>query len=442
MYSIDWAGLLSRSAGRPAVAGETPVAQGRLALLARWFAVPHVSSTVWCLGVTSLLTDVSSEMVSSILPVYLLVHLRLTPLTFGLVDGLYQGFAALVRVAGGFAADRWRSHKAIASAGYGLSAACKLGLLAAGNVWSLVAVTIAIDRTGKGIRTAPRDALISLSTAPSALATAFGVHRALDAAGAMLGPIVAFLLLTARPGAFDAVFVASFSIAMIGLGVILFFVDGSRHTKREGRPSPTMSAALGLLWTSRFRSLLFAGGLVALATVSDSFVFLTLQRQVEFGAGYFPLLYVGVAASHCLLAMPLGRIADRFGRARIFIAGHCVLLLVYAVLVAPGSDGLRLVAAVLLFGAYYAATDGVLAALASSTLAQDCRGSGLALLATVTNVGRLLASVLFGAIWTWFGLTNAIVLFGVALGLAVATAAPALRAAAAPEESAPADLKG
>jgi MFS family permease len=440
MYSIDWTGLLSRSAtGRTTVAGELPIAQGRLGLLARWFAVPRVSSTVWCLGLTSLLTDVSSEMVSSVLPVYLLLHLRLTPLTFGVVDGLYQGFAALVRVGGGFAADRWRSHKGVAAAGYGLSAACKLGLLAAGNAWTLVAATIAIDRTGKGIRTAPRDALISLSTAPSALATAFGVHRALDAAGAMLGPVVAFLLLMALPGAFDAVFVVSFCVAMIGLAVILFFVDGSRHVTGDAKPSPTMAEAFGLLWTARFRSLLLAGGLVALATISDSFVFLTLQRQVGFGAGYFPLLYVGVAATHCLLAMPLGRIADRFGRARTFIAGHGVLLLVYAVLVAPGADVPRLMVAVLLFGVYYAATDGVLAALASSTLAQDCRGSGLALLATVTNVGRLLASVLFGAVWTWFGLTNAIVLFGAALAVAIGMASPALRAACAPEQSVAAD---
>ena len=146
---------------------------------------PGVSRTVWCLGLTSFFTDVSSEMVASILPIYLVLHLHLSPLAFGLIDGLYQGFAAVARVAGGFVADRWRSHKAVASVGYGLSAVCKLGLLAAGNVWSLLALTIALDRTGKGIRTAPRDAMISLSTPRAELATAFGVHRALDAAGAM-----------------------------------------------------------------------------------------------------------------------------------------------------------------------------------------------------------------------------------------------------------------
>src|SRR6185503_8332888 len=123
------------------------------------------SRTVWCLGLTSFFTDISSEMVASILPIYLVLHLHLSPLTFGLIDGLYQGFAAVARVAGGFVADRWRNHKAVASVGYALSAACKLGLLAAGNAWSLLALTIAFDRTGKGIRTAPRDALISLSTA-------------------------------------------------------------------------------------------------------------------------------------------------------------------------------------------------------------------------------------------------------------------------------------
>ena len=252
----------------------------------------------------------------------------------------------------------------------------------------------------------------------------------------MLGPIVAFLLLAARPGAFDAVFVVSFCVAMAGVAVILLFVDGSRQASNAATPPPRVLAVFGLLWTGRFRSLLLCGGLLALATISDSFVFLTLQRQVGFGAGYFPLLYVGVAATHCLLAMPLGRIADRFGRARTFIAGHVILLLVYAVLVTPGADVVRLAAAVLLFGAYYASTDGVLAAIASSALPADLRGSGLALLATVTNVGRLLASVLFGAVWMWFELTNAIMLFGVALLVAVLAARPALRAACAPEHDA------
>jgi MFS family permease len=426
MYTVAWAELLSRASVAVGLSNpgldKTP---GRG--LAGAVSSPRVHRTVWCLGLTSFFTDVSSEMVSSILPIYLVLHLRLSPLHFGLIDGIYQGFAAIARVAGGFVADRWRSHKAVASAGYGLSAVCKLGLLAAGNVWSLLGLAIALDRAGKGIRTAPRDALISLSTPRTELAAAFGVHRALDAAGAMLGPVVAFLLFAFLPGAFDVVFVVSFCVAMVGLGVILFLVEKPASEKPDSGPVVTVAAAVGLMSIPGFRRLLMAGGVLSLATVSDSFVFLTLQRQIGFSAAYFPLLYVGVAACHCLLAIPIGRAADRGGRWRTFLAGHGLLLLVYAVLLAPGPGAVRLVLALALTGSYYAATDGVLTAMASAALPPRLCGSGLALLVSVTNVARLLASVLFGALWQWTGLANATFLFAGGLLVAILAARLALQ---------------
>jgi nitrate/nitrite transporter NarK len=133
-------------------------------------ARPVIVRTVWLLGLVSCFTDISSEMVSSILPAYLFVHLQLSPVQFGLVDGLYQGVTAIARLASGVVADRWRGYKLVAAVGYGLSAVCKLGLLASGSAWSVFATILSIDRVGKGIRTAPRDALISLATRPQDLA--------------------------------------------------------------------------------------------------------------------------------------------------------------------------------------------------------------------------------------------------------------------------------
>src|SRR5918911_2663138 len=155
-----------------------------------------VSQNVVSLGLTSLFTDISSEMVSTVLPLYLVFFLRFTPLQFGMLDGLYQGGAALIRLVGGLAADRSQRYKEVAGLGYGLSALSKVGLLlgAAGGP-GLLAGALFVDRTGKGIRTAPRDALISLSSRPEQLGTSFAVHRALDTCGAMLGPLVAFGLL-------------------------------------------------------------------------------------------------------------------------------------------------------------------------------------------------------------------------------------------------------
>ena len=146
-----------------------------------------------------------------------------------------------------------------------------------------------------------------------------------------------------------------------------------------------------------------------------------------FNAAYFPLLYVGVAAFNSLLALPVGRLADRRGRWRTFISGHGMLLLVYVALVAPGTGPARLILTLLLFGSYYAATDGVLTAMASAALPPRLCGSGLALLATLSNAARLLASVLFGALWQWTGLTNAILLFAGTLLAAIVAASIAMR---------------
>jgi MFS family permease len=418
MYTIDWARLLSRTsegtdkrfAGAIAT-DESPESGSR--------AVSTVGTApiVWYLGLTSFFTDVSSEMISSILPIYLVSFLHLSPLAFGTIDGVYQGFAAIARLAGGFIADRLRNHKRIASIGYVLSAVCKLALLAAGNAWSLIALTIATDRAGKGIRTAPRDALISLNSDPRQLATSFGVHRALDAAGAMLGPLVAFMIVWRLPGNFDVLFAASFSVAVIGVGIILFFVEDAK--REPGEQAASLAGAVGLLRIPAFRHLCVAGAILSLATASDSFLFLNLQQQTGFAAGYFPLLYVGVASVNSALAVPFGRLADRRGRWRTFVAGHVMLLLVYAALLTPAPSVVRLGLTLLLLGGYYAATDGVLTALAAPTLPENLRGSGLGLLVTTTNAARLLASTLFGALWQWLGLMHATVVFAALLAIAL-----------------------
>ena len=404
------------------------VLEGGKKLVAGRFGSPKVSRTVLFLGLTSMFTDISSEMVSTILPLYLVFGLGLTPLQFGVVDGLYQGAAALVRVASGWASDRWRRYKEVAAAGYGISAVCKLGFLAAGSVWPLLAGIVLLDRTGKGIRTAPRDALISLSTPRAQLGTAFGVHRSLDTAGAMLGPLVAFGLLWLVPRAYDVVFVVSFCLALVGLGLLLLFVERDPATGEVGatRRAVSLRAALGLLGAPRFRTLVLVGAALGLATISDGFLYLGLQRLLDFSVGFLPLLYVGTALVYMLLAMPVGRLADRVGRGKVFVAGYALLLVVYASLLLPAGGLLELAVYLLLFGAYYAATEGVLMALASSVLPAELPGTGLALLATATNLARLLASVLFGALWTWRGVEVAVVSFGVGLAIAMAAGAVAL----------------
>lgn len=402
----------------------------------RWLAGgrsgrPRISRNVLFLGVNSLLTDISSEMVSTVLPLYLLFTLRLAPVQFGIVDGLYQGGAVLVRAVSGYLSDRWRDPKAVAAAGYGLSALCKIGFLFIRAPFVALAGLVMVDRMGKGIRTAPRDALISLSTPRDSLGMAFGVHRALDTAGAMIGPLLAFLILALVSEGYDSIFVVSFCFAVAGFALLVLFVRNPEQDRTVGAataPRVTGRDVARLIRAPGFSLVLAVGGALSLVTVSDSFLYLSLHDQLKFNIGLFPLLFVGTAIVFMVLAVPMGRLADRFGRARVFVAGYGALALAYASLLVPEMVPLQFVATLVLLGAYYAMTDGVLPALASSMLPDHLIGSGLGILATATGAGRLVGSVVFGLTWTVWGLQPTLTGFLAGLVVVFAFAALMLRA--------------
>ena len=382
---------------------------------------PIVSANVVCLGLTSLFTAISSEMVTAVLPLYVLTILHLTPMAFGVVNGVYLGAAALIRLPGGFLADRTRRYKQVAVSGYTLSMLSRAGLLAFGSSLGWLLGIVLVDRLGKGIRSDSRDAIISFSTAPDELATAFGVHRALDTAGAMLGPLIAFGVLMMAPRAYDAVFAISLCAALIGLGILVLFVNDRRapETAAMAPVSVSMAGVLQLARAADVRRLIVAAGVLNLTTISDAFLYLTLQRRLEFEMGFFPLLFVGTSAAYTILALPIGLLADRIGRGRVFIASYLLLLAAYSSLLLPPAGSAAVAGYVALLGAYYAGTDGVLMALASARLPDHQRATGMALLTTVTSLARLAASILFGWLWTWRGVEVAVVIFGGGLAAAI-----------------------
>lgn len=405
------------------VADSSVLVRGTRALTGRKSTV-RVSRTVLLLGATSMFTDISSEMVTTILPLYLIFSLGLSPLQFGVIDGIQQGASALVRVVAGFAADRFGRYKEVAVAGYGISAVCRIGLLLVGRSWAMIGALVFADRTGKGIRTAPRDAMISLSTPKEELGLAFGVHRAMDTAGAVIGPLLAFLLLLLLPQGYHSIFFVSFCFALVGLAILVLFVENRPQDRVDTEPLPplTMKAAAGLVAIPRFTVLLVAGGALALATMSDGFVYLGLRDNLDFAGRNLPLLYVATSLVYMLLAVPAGRLADRIGRAKVFVGGYSLLLIVYAAIVLPGLGPAASLVVIVAFGAYYAATDGVLSAMASALLPPEARATGLSLLVTVTSIGRLVASVAFGAAWVLIGVNAAVVVFAVGLVVAAALA--------------------
>lgn len=379
-----------------------------------------IGVNVWALGVTSFVTDISSEMVTSVLPVYIVLHLQMTPLAFGAVDGLYQAAAAAVRLASGVVADRTRHHKAVAIAGYGLSALARLGYVAA-TAWPAFLAVVSLDRLGKGIRTAPRDALIAAASVRDRTATAFGVHRTLDAAGTAIGPLAAFAILMAVPGRYDQVFLASFVFALVGVAALALLVHAPR-APGNGRPRPLAVHLHDVLRAPGFRRVTLAALVVSIATVSDGLLYLVLQRQVAFPAAWVTLLFVGTPAAFFMLAGPCGALADRVGAWRVFLAGHVALLLAYAVLWLGSASMATIGLTMALLGTYYAATDGVLPAIASRALPGHVRASGLGLLATCTTAARGAAALAFGALWTYTATRTALGVFAAALVVGLAAA--------------------
>jgi MFS family permease len=314
---------------------------------------------------------------------------------------------------------------------------CKLFFLPA-HSFAAVTGLVALDRTGKGLRTAPRDAMIADSAEPGLLGYSFGVHRAMDTAGALGGPLIAFGILAWLVDGYDAIFVLSFSLAAIGVSVLVLFVPGHRSEPdpeiadgspegpaapkqaRKGALKRTIGEFRALARGAAYRRLLGVGALLSLTTISDGFVYLTLKERVGIGAVLFPLLFVGTAAGYLVLAIPLGRLADRIGRARVFLGGHVVAALGYVALWLLPAGPALVVGVLALIGTYYAATDGVLPALTVPIVPDAVRTSGIAGVQTVMAVGSMGSAALFGVVWSQFGQQTAVA--GFVLGLVAAIA--------------------
>ena len=369
--------------------------------------VGRTSSTVVLLGLVSLFTDLSSEAVSSVLALYLTTVVGLSPLGYGLVDGLYQGVSAVVRILGGWVADRTDRPKWVACVGYGVSAFSRLALIPAHGLAAITAILTA-DRLGKGLRTAPRDAMIAASSSPETLGRSFGVHRTLDTLGAVLGPVAAFFLLLWLPGDFTAVFIVSFAAALVGLALLLLLVPDLRPAGKPTPAAPPTSRSLGR--DPALVRLLAATALLSLLTIGDGFIYLALQRRDDLAIAYFPLLYVGTNIAYMCQAWPMGRLADKVGRSRVFVTAHLALLAAYLCAAGPSFGHTTTLACLLLLGTYYAGTDGQLAAITSAAFAPATRARALSAVQTAQAGARFFSSVLFGLMWATIGLGTSFVL--------------------------------
>jgi MFS family permease len=392
----------------------------------------RVAGTVVLLGIVSMLTDISSESVNAVLPIYVTSILGMSALAYGFIDGVYQGVSALVRIVGGWVADRADHPKWVAVVGYLTSAVSRVFLLFAMSLGAITAV-ITADRLGKGLRTAPRDALIAASSPQAALGRAFGVHRALDTLGALIGPLMAFAIIgVVVPNDFHVVFVASLAFAIMGVAVLVLIVP-DRRPRRERllSDSPMPARGEGPSWrhfsNAQFLRLITSAALLGLFTIGDGFLYLELTERDSLATKFFPLLYVGTNFAYLALAIPCGRLADRVGRARVFVGGQVLLLAAYLCAGGPMNGAALTLACLACLGAYYAATDGVLAAMASRVTPLSMRASGIATAQTAVALARFASSLGFGLMWVRLGRTDALWLVTGLLACVIPLAAMMMR---------------
>ena len=359
----------------------------------------QIPSGVWTLGFVSLLMDVSSEMIHGLLPVYLVSVLGASALTVGWIEGVAESTALITRIFSGALSDWLGRRKLLAALGYGLAAVTKPVFPLANSVGWLVAARF-VDRIGKGIRGAPRDALVA-DIAPEQLRGAsFGLRQALDTVGAFVGPGLAVLLMLASRDDFRLVFWWAVLPAALSTALIVFAVREPKVTRRAEARFPLRRSELVRLGP-RFWVVAAVAAVFTLARFSEAFLILRARGE-GLGEAYAPLVLVVMNVVYALAAYPAGVLSDRLGRRGVFLAGIVMLIAADAALAAGGSLGWAALG-VALWGLHMGFTQGLIAALVADTAPADLRGTGFGALNLVTGLATLAASLIAGELWDRIG---------------------------------------
>ena len=352
------------------------------------------------LGFVSLFMDVSSELIHGLLPVFMVSSLGATAFAVGIVEGIAEATALIVKVFSGALSDYLGKRKALAVVGYGLGALSKpLFALAVSVNWVFAARFM--DRIGKGMRGAPRDALIADLTPPEIRGAAYGLRQSLDTVGAFLGPLLAIVLMLLWAGDFRAVFWFAVIPGVLAVALLAFGVDEPESAAaRRGAASPIQWTTLGEL-SGAFWFVVAAGAVFTLARFSEAFLILRAQQQ-GLPDTYAPMVLVVMNIVFALAAYPVGRLADRMSHR--FLLGAGLAVLIAADLVLAQSQGLAAVAlGVALWGLHMGLTQGLLATMVADTAPAQLRGTAFGIFNLASGVAMLVASALAGLLWDRVG---------------------------------------
>ena len=366
-------------------------------------AVPtlrQIPAGIWVLGFVSLLMDISSEMIHSLLPLFMVTSLGLSVVAVGIIEGLAESTALIVKVFSGALSDYLGKRKGLAVLGYAMGALSKpLFALAPGI--GLVVTARLIDRVGKGIRGAPRDALVA-DIAPAHLrGAAFGLRQSLDTVGAFLGPLLAVALMLLWANDFRAVFWVAVIPGVLAVALLWFGLREPEHKgKAVVRINPIQRAQLRRL-PAAYWWVVGIGAVFTLARFSEAFLVLRAE-QVGIALALIPLVMVAMNLIYAASAYPFGALSDRMSHATLLTLG--LLVLIAADLVLASSNGIAgLLTGVALWGIHMGMTQGLLATMVADTAPADLRGTAFGLFNLVSGIAMLLASVLAGLLWDAWG---------------------------------------
>ncbi|MEE3170716.1 MAG: MFS transporter [Pseudomonadota bacterium] len=355
--------------------------------------------SIWVLGFVSLLMDVSSEIIHSLLPIYLVSVLGASALAVGLIEGAANATAPMIKVFSGALSDYLGKRKGLAILGYGLSALSKpVFALASGLGWIVTARIV--DRVGKGIRGAPRDALIADLAPPDLRGAAYGLRQSLDVAGAVAGPLLAIALMLLWQNDFQAVFWAAVIPAVLTVELLVFGVREPARTAPGQRTNPIQRANLKRL-NRAFWSIVAIGALFTLARFSEAFILLRAEA-LNLAPAWLPLVVVALNLAFSLSAYPFGKLSDRVPAHSLLIIGLVPLILADALL-ATANHWAWTLAAALAWGLHMGITQGLFAKLVADTAPEALRGTAFGVFNLVTGVTLFLANALAGLLWAWGG---------------------------------------
>ena len=370
-----------------------------------------ITRAVWILSLVSLFTDVSSEMLYPVMPIYL-QSIGYSFVFIGILEGIAEAVAGLSKGFFGRWSDQLGKRLPFVQIGYALSAVSRPLMV----IWTQpfgIFTSRTADRLGKGIRTAARDALLAVEATPATRATVFGFHRSMDTLGAVIGPVLAFGFLYVYPGEYFWLFVLAFVPGLISVGCTLLISEKNTEKKLHPKiPSFFTSLSYILKANSEYKRIVF--GLLVFALFNSSDMFLLLRaKELGLSDTAVILLYILFNLSYALLAWPVGSLADRVGKKKIAIAGFFVFAGVYLIM-ALLTDSDFVWAPFVLYGGFYACTEGVSKAWIADITHGEELGAALGSFTALQSVSLLLASTLAGSIWQFYGSSVALLLSALA----------------------------